>query len=139
MKLPIAGMLAAAGLLAGCVSTDVTPVAQNVIIINTSAAPVCGGRGAREVAFRQAAAETIRRGYDVFFVIDSASQNNVRTTGYTVTQYGVTANVGGSRDQSLAIAMFRYGDPQGVNGLDARAELGPDWAAIVAQSQVICF
>lgn len=152
---------AAALTLAGCVSTDVTPVAQNIVIISTSAAPVCGGRGAREIAFRQAAAETIRRGYDLFIIVDSASANNVGVVGYTPTTYSTNFNatgygnsvygnatttayggspiIGGSHDQSLAIVMFRFGDPQGVNALDAKHELGADWQAIVAAANNTCF
>ena len=83
MRISVVAAVAALVIAGGCVSTDVTPVSQNMIIINTSAAPACSGRDARQIAFRQAAVETLRRGYDKFIVVDAASQDNVRVVGYS--------------------------------------------------------
>ena len=41
--------------LVGCTQTDTMRVSQNELVVNTSAAPVCGGSGAAKVALRVAA------------------------------------------------------------------------------------
>lgn len=162
MKSSVVAAIAASVLvLAGCVSTNVTPVSQNMIIITASAAPVCGTRGAQQVAYAQAAAETIRRGYDLFIILGSQRTNDVHVVGYTpttattnfnanyfgntvygnatTTAYGGTPIIGGSYDQDLLVQMFHYGDAGAANALDARQELGPDWQTIVADDRSVCF
>ena len=152
---------ALAVVLSGCVSTNVTPLSQNTIVVSTSAAPVCGRAGAQRVALQQVAAETIRRGYDTFIIVGAASQNDVRVVGFTpitsstdfsayyfgssiygrantVTQGGAPI-IGGSYDQDFAVEMFRYNDPKSRNAIDARAELGPDWRETVQEDQLTCF
>src|SRR6185312_3798269 len=75
--------------LAGCASTSTIPLSQDTFQITASAAPACGTAGAQQVAFKQAAVETIRRGYDRFVIVGGqASSNVVGTTPIVVTRMG---------------------------------------------------
>ena len=147
--------------VSGCVSTNITPISQNEIIVSTSAAPVCGRAGAQRVALQQVAVETIRRGFDTFIIAGAASQNDVRVVGFTpitsstdfsayylgpslygnantVTQGGAPI-IGGSYYQDFAVVMYRYADPLSRKAIDARAELGPEWRSLVPEDQLSCF
>lgn len=152
----LSGML----LLAGCASADVTPMAQNVVLVSSSAAMACGQAGARQVAFQRAATETIRRGYDKFYIVDARGGSDIRQIGTTPvygtstmqgqvlgnTFYGTGQTTvtggqpiyGGSHSQELAVVMFRSDDPEAANAIDARTELGPDWQTKVAENAVTC-
>jgi hypothetical protein len=146
-------------ILAGCASSTTIPITNDVVQVNTSAAPACGGNGARRVAVQQAAVETINRGYDRFIVMDGQHQNNVGVVGYmpqqsystgsvqgsvygnqysaygssNTTTYGGQPIYGGSHDQALTIKMFRNSDPGAGNAIDARQTLGPEWQEIVSK------
>ncbi|QYK43168.1 MAG: hypothetical protein KF887_08750 [Paracoccaceae bacterium] len=147
-------------LLSSCASTSVTPVARNQIIINTSAAPVCGSSGAQGVAARMAAVETIRRGFERFVIVGAQSANNVgviqrsptyaTTTGtlqnYGNTTYGnATTTFGGggpmiygSHDAALGVVMLNRADPGYSNGVDAKGVLGPKWQEMVEKGITTC-
>lgn len=73
------------GFLMGCASTAVTPLAQNEILVSTSAAPACGTSGAARVASQMAAVETIRSGFERYIILGAQAENNVRavSTGPT--------------------------------------------------------
>lgn len=151
-------------LMAGCARTSSIPLAQDTVQITTSAAPVCGEAGAQSVAFKEAAIETIRRGYDRFVILDGDYENGVRvigttpvvaqTTGVgTATVAGNTAFVSGTSTttysggvpiiaghhrQKFVVKMFKDGDPAGSNAISARQELGPDWAEAVKSPPHTC-
>lgn len=150
--------------LAACVRTSTIPLRADLIQISTSAAPVCGAQGAQQAALKQAAIETIKRGYDRLIIVGADAQNNVRVVGYTpgtattygtatATGYGNTAFatgqsttyynpgmpiVGGSHDQGLTVQMFKDTDPAGRNALSARDILGPDWEEAVNSGTSHC-
>lgn len=105
-------------LTAACASTSVTSLSANEIVISADVAPACGTRGAENVALQQAAAETLRRGFDKFVILDAA---------------------GGAYDQDFAVRMFHDGDAGAETAIDARTTLGPDWQAIVDGQQNFCF
>lgn len=63
--------------LAGCASSSTIPIAQDTFQVTASAAPICGSQGAQQVAVKQAAVETIRRGYDRFIVVGGQASANV--------------------------------------------------------------
>jgi hypothetical protein len=148
------------GVLAGCVSTSVTPISQNQFILNASAAPVCGNTGAAEVASRMAAVETLRRGYDRYVIQGAQSQSNVgiinrpptgafttgNFSGYGNTVYGSSQTVFtgggpmvvGTHDTGLAVLMLRPGEQGYNNALDARTVLGTDWQELVEKGIRIC-
>jgi len=96
--------LLALSVLSGCVSSDVTPVSKDVVLVSTSAAPACGGQGARKVAFMQAAAETLRRGYDRFIVVGADSRSDVRVVG-TTPLYGTTSLYGSTYGSTLGFLL----------------------------------
>ena len=143
--------------IAGCARSTAIPVSQDTVVITSQAAPVCGSVGAQKVAFRQAAVETIRRGYDKFLIVGGQYQNDIGVVGYTPVMahttgsvYGGNLNatttysggepiVAGSHRQGLAVKMFRDADPAGSNALSARGELGSKWAELVKNDTVTCF
>jgi hypothetical protein len=147
--------------LSACTSTNVTPLAGNVVSISTSAAPVCGRQGAQRVASKQAAAETLRRGFDRFIVAGTQGSSDIRQIGSTPTYadtvasgdvvgnsvyvrgrtniYGGQPIYAGSHNRELTVVMFRNGDPKGANALDARTELGADWQKKLKSSGSTCF
>ncbi|MCA0930173.1 hypothetical protein [Ruegeria profundi] len=146
-----AGFVAGLSLLAilgACASTSTTQLVSNIVRIDASAAPACGASGARKLVTKMAAVETIRLGYDKYYIAGMDAQNNVRaiganynTTG-TVSTFGNTASysgyttstpiIGGSQDAAIVAVMFKASDPEAANAIDARAALGPEWQAIVA-------
>ena len=137
---------------------------SNTISLTTSAAPICGGAGAQQVAYQRAAIETINHGFDRFIIVGAAAQDNVRVVGTTPIQattfgtatgsvYGnsiyaqgqsntyVTGGqpiVAGSHDQQLVVKMFKEGDPAGVDAIPARMVLGTDWATLVKKPPQTC-
>ena len=148
----------------GCASSTTIPLAQDTVQITASAAPACGLGGAQTVAVRQAAAETIRRGYDRFIVQGAQYQNSVRVVGHTpviantsgtgtisgsgsfmnintnstTTYSGGSPIIGGSHNQGLVVKMFKEGDPAGSNAVSARETLGPQWQEIVSKPTLTC-
>lgn len=150
-------ILAAAGFaLAGCAGGHATRTSANTVLIDVGAAPVCGPSGAAKVAAKKAAIETIKAGYDRYIIGGAASQSDVRTvtmpgqTNVTGQVYrdgtfrantyytpGPTFTVG-SHNRQLSILMLKPGDPGFENGVDARQELGPDWAEVVRNGVINC-
>lgn len=141
MRLIALGLVLA---LAACARGEAVRTSANTMIVQTGAAPVCGGTGALRVAQQMAAIETIKAGYDRYIITGGQAQNNVsvsqmpgsyNTAGtygggfyQTTTTYqpGPTV-VSGSHDQGLAVVMFRDGDPGAEQAISARAALGADW------------
>ena len=150
--------------LAGCAKSSAIPLSNDTIQLTTGAAPVCGQVGAQAVAGKQAAIETIRRGYDRFAISGGQYTNDVQVIGYTPVQantvttgsvhaYGNSAYgsarsntmvtggepiIGGTHNQGLIVKMFKADDPAGSNAVDARASLGPDWAKYVESGVNTC-
>ncbi|MCS0496866.1 hypothetical protein NVS89_17340 [Ancylobacter sp. MQZ15Z-1] len=139
--------------LAACSSSSAVRTSSDTAIIQTSAAPVCRGSGAAQVAQKQAAIETIKAGYDRYIIVDARSANNVRmmetpgsvqTTG--VVQggfYNATSTyrpgvpvVYGTHDQAFAIRMFHNGEPGAEQAVPAREMLGENWADLVKAGRV---
>lgn len=128
-----------------CTRTSTIPLAQDTFQITTSAAPACGAAGAEQVAFKQAAVQTIRRGYDRFMIVGGqASANVVGHTPIIVnrTGYGTATVTGGdamvAHDRGLVVKMFRDGDPAGANALSARQTLGPEWEEMSKKDALTC-
>lgn len=149
-------VLVGAVLLQGCAKTSVIPLSSDTIQLTAGAAPICGQVGAQAVAAKQAAVETIRRGYDRFAILGGAYQNDVRVVGYTPvvanTQATVSGNYGyanttvtggspiimGSHNEGLVVKMFKASDPAGANAVDARTSLGPEWKKQVESGTATC-
>jgi len=141
--------------LAACTRGAAVRTSANTMVVQTGAAPVCGGTGALRVAQKMAAIETIRAGYDRYIITGGQAQNNVTVSqmpgsyntvgsyGYgsysatTTYQPGPTV-VAGSHDQGLAIVMFREGEPGAQQAISARAVLGADWQEQVQNGVRTC-
>src|SRR5262245_40675109 len=74
----------------GCAGTSTMPLAQDTVQITARAAPICGAVGAEKLALKQAAVETIRRGYDRFVVLNAQAGGTYRGNTAVVVQ-----NMGG--------------------------------------------
>lgn len=138
-------LLATLVALYGCAGTNAVRTSHDTVIIQASAAPVCGSIGAARVAQRQAAIETLRAGFDRYIIVGGASASNVTATQMPGT-YNTTGTYGGgwmsaqttytpgpviysgSHDQSFAVKMFKEGDPYASRAISARETLGPKWA-----------
>lgn len=150
--------------LSGCATANTTPLAQNMVQISARSAPVCGSAGAQKAMFRQAAVETINRGFDRFVILGAQNSSQTVVAGTTpVTAHATgTANAniygnsvyatGQSRTvvtggqpiyatnhgSEAVVKMFKADDPQAVNALDARTQLGPKWQEIAASPKRTC-
>lgn len=145
---PIA-VLSAFALLGACASSTTTRLAQNIVRIDVSAAPACGSSGARKLVTRMAAVETIRLGYDKYYIAAMDAENNVRVVGTnynttgTLKTYGNTGTYsgytsatpiyGGTQDAAIVAIMFKEKDSEARNAIDARTTLGAEWPEIVAK------
>jgi succinyl-CoA synthetase alpha subunit len=121
------------------------PLAQDTVQITARAAPICGAVAAEKIALKQAAVETIRRGYDRFIVVNAQAGGTYRGNTPIVVQNmgGGTAIASGgdpiiAPNQGLVIKMFKEGDPQGTNALPARDTLGPDWQEQIKKDSMTC-
>lgn len=104
--------------LSACAETAVQPMAQDTFKVATTAAPACGAAGARNVNFRAAAIEVIRRGYDKFVIVGDQTDMD----GWT-----------GTFSQGMIVRVIPERSSEVRNALSARATLGADWQAIVTE------
>lgn len=139
--------------LAACTSSNTVRTSANTAIVQTRAAPICGGTGAARVAEKQAAIETIKAGFDRYIIVDARSANNVQVTqmpgtfqttgtlsggfysGTTTYKPGMSI-VHGRHEQAFAIRMFRNGEPGAGQAIPARDVLGPKWQELVKAGNV---
>jgi len=156
MRVRTIAALATLGALVSCAQASAIRTSQNEMLIQSSAAPACGGIGALKVAQKQAAIETIKAGYDRYIVTNGATSNNVfasqgmgsySTSGQINPWGGYNATttytpgpmiMHGTHDQALGIHMFRNGDVGASNAIDARQVLGPKWKEIVKGGVMTC-
>ena len=120
--------------LLACTRASTIPLAQDTVQITAHAAPVCGAAGAQRAAVRQAAVETLRRGYDRFIIMGAEAQSNLKGIIYTNSVVSPMF----SHEQGLIVKMFKTDDPQGANAVDAKAELGPKWQEAVNSQSLTC-
>ncbi len=105
-------------LVAACAQSSIQPMSQDTFKVATTAAPACGPNGARNVAFRTAAVEVIRRGGDKFVLVGDTNTSNVWS---------------GAHDQSMIVRVIPQQSAEARNALSARAQLGADWQAVLAE------
>lgn len=113
-KIFIAGALALA--VTACATTDVQQLTKTSFKVSTRGAPACGSAGTRNVAFRAAAVEVIRRGHDLFVIQGD-------TTGYD--------GWSGVNQQGMVVQLIDPRSREAKNALSARQTLGADWQTIV--------
>lgn len=98
--------------LAACSTTQsVVPLATDTIQVTVLAHGECDLADARVIATRRIAVETIRRGFDSYTIIGSASRSFNPAQEYTV-------------------RMSKRG--KSATAIDARDALGPEWERMVA-------
>lgn len=90
-------------------------LAKNISRVSISTAPIYGALEPQRRAMMQAAKETISSGYDTFVVINADSGYNMHLMGASA--YGTQSIPRFNTD--LTIKMFRYGDPESSNAIDA--------------------
>ncbi|ATU90627.1 hypothetical protein [Phyllobacterium zundukense] len=153
----ILGALLPCVFLGACAASNTIRTSADTAIVQTSAAPVCGGIGAAKVAQKQAAIETLKAGYDRYMIAGASAANNVHVSqmpGYyqtygTATAYGNMATyqgttsyvpgatiVSGTHDQGFAIKMLKNTDPGASQAISARETLGPKWPELVKAGAV---
>lgn len=99
--------------LAACsTSQTVVPLAADTIQVTVEARGECDLADAKVIAARRIAVETIRRGFDGYAIIGSASRSYNPAQEYTV-------------------RMSKRG--QVGTAIDAREALGPDWSKAIAE------
>jgi CubicO group peptidase (beta-lactamase class C family) len=121
--------LAFVGILASCAETSVQPLTQTSFKVSTATSD-CGRQGARDVAFKAAAIEVIKRGGDRFIIVGDQSASQV--AGGFFTGYGGFQTYSNDM-QDMVVQLVQKGDSNYSNALSARQTLGADWSAIVAK------
>ena len=118
-------MAAAGFVLAACAQTDIQPMSQDTFKVATHAAPACGPAGARNVAFKTAAIEVIRKGGDRFVILGDQSDSALTGNVFSGFQQNFS--------QGMIVRMIADNAPEARNALSARATLGDDWQQVVAK------
>jgi hypothetical protein len=103
---------------AGCATSSIQPMAKDTFKVATNAAPACGPNGARNVAFKTASIEVIRRGGDKFIVTGDNSESDFWS---------------GDHQQGMVIKMIPEGSAEARNALSAREQLGPEWQTMLSK------
>jgi major membrane immunogen (membrane-anchored lipoprotein) len=117
LKYGVLSLLAMLLALTACAQSSIQPMSQDTFKVATTAAPACGPNGARNVAFKTAAVEVIRRGADKFVLVGDTNNSNVWS---------------GAHDQSMIVRIIPEGSREAGNALSARGQLGADWQTVVA-------
>lgn len=110
--------LVAAFAIAGCAQSTVQQLSQSSFKVSTSAAPACGPQGARNVAFKTAAVEVIRKGGDLFII----EGDDTSFDGWS-----------GVHQQGMVVRLIERGSSRASDALSARQVLGAEWQSIVAE------
>lgn len=98
--------------LASCSSTQsLVQMSTDTIQITAKGHGECTLDKARDVAVRRIAVETIRRGYEGYVILNSATRSD-------------------HREQEFTARMYHKGSAAGA--INARSSLGPDWEKTVA-------
>lgn len=104
--------------VAACAQSSIQPMAKDTFKVDTRAEDMCGPSDARNVAFKSAAIEVIRRGADKFIIVNDTTDESFWT---------------GAHNQAMIVKAIPEGSPDAANALSAREQLGPKWQTIVAK------
>ncbi len=118
MKFRILVTAVALTALSACAQSSIQPMSQDTFKVATTAAPACGPNGARNVAFKTAAVEVIRRGGDKFVLVGDANNSNFWS---------------GTHDQSMVVRVVQENSREASNALSARNQLGANWQEVLAK------
>lgn len=132
-------VFALAAVVAGCALTSTEQMAQDTFRLTAYTAAACGASGSEKYALKQAAKETISRGYDRFIIVNAqvipTTAGGVPMMVQGVVVYGPRME---SHNQDLVVKVLRDGDPGAAKALSARETLGPKWQDIVAKPTLTC-
>jgi precorrin-6x reductase len=103
--------------ITACAQSSIQPMSQDTFKVATTAAPACGPNGARNVAFKTAAVEVIRKGADKFVLVGDSNSSSFWS---------------GQHEQAMIVRIIPENSPEAANALSARGQLGADWQQIVA-------
>ena len=136
-------LVALVGVATGCARTSAVSVDADTIEIAVRVATICDGTDADRLARRQAAVETIRRGFQDFVVIDSVGGDHTVDHAPETARanlFGTSAAPLFSGDapllahhRVLTVRMFQAGEGESAATVSARAVLGDDWEALVTK------
>jgi hypothetical protein len=135
-------MLFSTFVMSACAEQSAMRLSQDMVRINVSTAPIYGALEAQKRAYRLAADETVKLGYDKFLIVDGSDtfKQNVlgQSAGYyqSTGQATIVGGVGQATSQAtyvgpqtiampryesaILVKMFRNGDPASENAIDAR-------------------
>lgn len=120
-----AARLACVLAVAACAQTQIQPMSKDTFKVATHAAPACGPAGARNVAFKSAAIEVIRKGGDKFLILGDQTDSGLQGNFYS----GFNQNY----SQGMVVKVVAEGSAEARNALSARETLGADWQEVVAK------
>lgn len=117
--------LSAIVLLTACAETSVQPMSTDRFKVTTHAAPACGPTGARNLAFKAAAIEVIRKGGDRFIIEQDATGSGLQGDIFN----GMYQNF----NQGMVVRLISPNSPEVRTALSAREVLGANWQEVVAE------
>ncbi|TRW96949.1 hypothetical protein FNJ84_12240 [Paracoccus sp. M683] len=100
-------------------------MSKDSFLVATHAAPACGPAGARNVAFKSAAIEVIRKGGDKFVIVGDQMSSGMQGDFFSGFQQNYS--------QGMVVKMIPEKSPESANALSARETLGSGWQEIVAK------
>ena len=125
MKTITSALLGAVLLVAACAETSVQPMSRDTFKVTTHAAPACGPTGARNLAFKAAAIEVIRKGGDKFIVVGDQTGSGMQGDIFS----GMYTNY----NQGMVVRLIPERSKEAANALSAREVLGVNWQEEVAK------
>lgn len=125
MKFALTGLFLTGVLVAGCATTDIQPMSKDTFKVSTNAESACGPSGTRNVAFKAAAIEVVRKGGDKFIIVNDATDMGMQGDIFT----GFDTNY----SQGMVVKMIADHSREAGNALSAREQLGANWQEIVAK------
>lgn len=120
-----AARLACVLAVAACAQTQIQPMSKDTFKVATHAAPACGPAGARNVAFKSAAIEVIRKGGDKFLILGDQTDSGLQGDFFS----GFNQNY----SQGMVVKVVAEGSAEARNALSAREILGAGWQEVVAK------
>lgn len=112
-------------LLTACAETSVTAMSRDTFKVQTNAAPACGPTGARNLAYKAAAIEVIRKGGDLYIIGGDRSDTGMSGDIFS----GMYQNFA----QGIVVRMIDKNSSEADNALSARETLGVDWQEQVTE------
>lgn len=117
--------LISSSFLISCAETSVTAMSRDTFKVQTNAAPACGPTGARNLAYKAAAIEVIRKGGDLYIIGGDSSDTGMTGDIFS----GMYQNYA----QGIVVRMIDNNSNEAKNALSARETLGANWQELVAK------